>query len=524
MNEIVNTVTDILDFLSGDIYNFYTIYESYIKDLIISKKVNISAIINNETEEQIDGTIFQIITAANSAFITIGVSKDRITSNQELLQDSFLIKRGIFTDYNSFLQVGLKDYINRHLFVIIIEYIIDAEDKILENLDLFDLLPRKFLSNLRILRKKFVISEESKKRFKMFYDDIQTYFNPSNLTFKKIDFEIQIPKEDISEDSILKRLQDARVDNLEVLQHPINRGGSGHQIESQSLLSIFLDFPPVSQSIIDKIRIDVKQLIDFVNSSPEFLDLENLFYCINILKMLGVRNQFETGYIKKILSNYVNGGVFSTGRYHIPNPMSVFYGLSILHELNLLNNGEIIDLLDVEMLLENELTNIVPEKIILHFFTILCLKLLEKNGGIITDKKYLLEPLAEVDIFNLEGFKPAADFFFFLGLMSLLDKNVDFSNFREPYLNELKNRITPDGSLNENITETARSLLSLQLLDLQDKELNIISGLLNFLNQNVNMFKVESKFTEFDWKNDKIAFKIELRMAFWLLLAFSQYL
>ena len=524
MDEIVNVVSDILDFLKGDVYNLYTIYESYIRDLIISKKVNISAIIDNETEDQINSTINQIISTANSAFMTIGVSKEKINSNQDLFQDSFLSKRHIFTDYNSFLQLGLKDYINKHLFVIIIEYIIDAEDKILENLDLFDLLPRQFLSNLRILRKKIVISDESKKSFRTFYNDIETYYNPSNLTFKKIDFKIQEPKEDISEDSILKRLQDARVDNLEVLQHPVSHEGSVHQIESQSLLSIFLDFPPVSQSIIDKIRIDVKQLTNFVNSSPEFLDLENLFYCINILKMLGVRNQFEPEYIKKIVSNFINGGVFSTGRYHIPNPMSVFYGLSILYELDMLNNGEVIDLLDVEMLLENELTNIVPEKIILHFFTILCLKLLEKNGGIITDKNYLIEPLAEVDVFNLEGFKPASDIFFFLGLINLLDKNIDFNNFKEPYLLELKNKITPNGSLNETITETARGLLSLQLLGLQDKELNIISGFLNFLNLNVNMFKVKSNFPEFDWKSDKIAFKIELRMLFWLLLAFSQYL
>ncbi len=524
MDEIVKVVTEILDFLKGDIYNLYSIYDSYIRDLIISKNVNISAIIEIETEEQINDTIVQIISVANSAFITIGVSKDRITSNQDLLQNSFLSKRSIFTDYNSFLQVGLKDYIKKHLFVIIIEYIIDTEDKILENLDLFDLLPREFLSSLRILRKKFTISERSKKRFKMFYNDIETYFNPSNLTFKKTDLDIQEPKEDISEDSILKRLQDARVDNLEVLQHPISRNGSVLQIKSRSLLSNFLDFPPVSQSIIEKIIIDEKQLINFINTSPEFLDLENLFYCINILKMFGVRNQFETGYIKNIVSNYINGGVFSTGRYHIPNPMSVFYGLSILQELDMLNNGEMIDLLNIEMLLENELTSIVPEKIILHFYTILCLKMLEKNGGIITDKMYLIEPLTEVDVFNLEGFKPASDFFYFLGLMSLLDNNIDFSNFREPYLNELKNKVSPDGSLNENITETARSLLSLQLLGLQDKELNLISGLLNFLNENVNMFKNESNFTEFDWKNDKIAFKIELRMLFWLLLAFSQYL
>ncbi len=286
MNEIVNIVSNIIDFLNDDIYHLYKIYESYVRDLIISKKVNISAIIDNETEEEIKNTIFQIITATNSAFVTIGVSKNKIISNQDLFQNDFLSKRSIFTNYISFLQLGLKDYINKHLFVIIIEYIIDAEDKILENLDLFDLLPRNFLSNLRILRKKYVISEESKKRFKIFYNKIGTYFDPSNLTFKKLDFEIQEPKEDLSEETILKRLQDARVDNLEVLQQPTSRERGEKrvsQIESQSFLSNFLDFPSVSHSILEKIRVDVKQLINFVNSSPEFLDLENLFYSINII-------------------------------------------------------------------------------------------------------------------------------------------------------------------------------------------------------------------------------------------------
>jgi len=526
MDEIVNIVSDIIDFLNEDIYNLYKIYESYIIDLLISKNVNISAVIDTDTEEMVNTVIFQIIRSVHSALTTIGVSKNKITSNQVLFQDSFLSRRSIFTDYTSFLQLGLKDYINMHLFVIILEYIINAEDKILENLDLFDLLPQGFLSNLKILRKKFVISEENKKRFKIFYNEIETYFNPSNLTFKQIDFEIQ-SKEEVNEDSILKRLHDARMDNIDVLQHPISHGqgeGSVYQTGSQSLLSIFLDFPTVNQSIIDKLRTNIKHLISFVNSSPEFLDLENLFYCINILKMLGVRNQFETGYIKNIMSNYVNDRVFSTGRYHVPNPSSIFYGLSILYELNMLNNGEMIDLLDSEMFLENELTNFIPEKIVLHFFTILSFKVLEKNGGTISNKKYLINLLKKVDIFNLEGFKPASDIFFFLELMRLLDKNIDFSNFRDPYLSELKNEISPNGSLNDNITETARGLLSLQLLNLQDKELNIISKFVNFLNKNLNMFKVESSFNEFDWKNDKIAFKIELRMNFWLLLALSQYI
>jgi hypothetical protein len=526
MEEIVSTVTKIIDYLNTDVYSFYKIYESYIRDLLISKKVNVSAFLDNETEEKINSTIYNMISATNSAFTTIGVSKNKITSNQVLFQESFLSKRSSFTDYLSFLQHGLKEYINKHLFVIILEYIIDLEEKILENLDLFDLLPRDFLSKLSLLRKKYVISEENKKRFKTFYKEIETYFNPSNLTFRILKFELQESKEVLSEEDLLKQLHEARIDNLEVLHQPISQErieDTVNQIESQSFFHNFLDFPILNQTITEKISVDVKQLTNFVNSSPEFLDLENLFYCINIFKMLGVRNQIEKGYVKNIMRNYVNGGVFSTGRYHVPNSINIYYGLSISNELDLINNGEIIDLLDIEMFLENELTNFVPEKIFQHFFTILCLKMLEKNGGIITDKKYLIDPLTTVNIFNLEGFKTASDLFFFLGLLILLDKNQDFSNFREPYLNELNNAISTDGSLDGSISETARVLLSLFLLDLDGKELNIIPRLLNFLNQNLNMFKEESRLNEFDWKNNKIAFKIELRMLFWLLLAFSQY-
>ena len=526
MDEIVNVVNEIINYLNDDVYKLYKIYETYIRDLIISKKVLISTILDNETEEKVNTTINQVISATNSAFITIGVSKDKITPNQDLFKNSFLDKRSIFTNYLSFLEHGLKDYINKHLFVIILEYIIEPEEKILENLDLFDLLPRGFLNKLNILRKKFVISVENKKSFRLFYSKIETYFNPSNLSFKIVNFDLQVSKEDISEEDLLKRLQDARVDNLEVLQQPIDREqgeDSLHQIESQSLLYSFLDFPSLSQSIIKKIKIDVKQVINLVKSSPELLDLENIFYSINILKMLGVRNQFETGYIKNVMNNFVNGGVFSTGRYHIPNPINIYYGLSILKELNLLNNNEMINLLDIEMFLESELTYFVPEKIILHFFTILCFKMLEKNGGIITDKKYLIDPLTKLDVFNLEGFKPAVDMFFFVGLIKLLDKNIDFSNFKAPYMSELKNMISTDGSLNGSITETAKGLLTLLLLGLNNKEVDIIPELLVFLNQNLNMFKNESSFNDFNWKNNKIAFKIELRMTFWLLLAYSQY-
>ncbi|GAH31511.1 unnamed protein product, partial [marine sediment metagenome] len=145
------------------------------------------------------------------------------------------------------------------------------------------------------------------------------------------------------------------------------------------------------------------------------------------------------------------------------NPISIYHGLSILLELDLLNAFEVVDLLDIEMFLENELNKIFykSEKVALNFFTILSLKLLEKSGGIITTKSHLIEPLANLDLFNLEGFKLSTDMFFYLSLLRLLDNNIDLNNLQAPYVAELEKQILPNGSVNDNITDTARTLLTL---------------------------------------------------------------
>jgi len=248
-----------------------------------------------------------------------------------------------------------------------------------------------------------------------------------------------------------------------------------------------------------------------------------LFYGISIFKMLGEELELEPGYVKNIINNFISGKVFSTGRYHRPNPISIYHGLSILLELDLLNAFEVVDLLDIEMFLENELNNFIPEKIFLNFFTILSFKMLEKSGGIITDKSHLIEPLANLDLFNLEGFKSYADMFFYLGLLKLLDERIDFNNLQASYLTELAKQILPNGSVNSNTTDTARTLLILVLLDSPENEISMTSKLLKFLNQNLNFFIENQDFGDFNWNNNKIAFKIELRMLFWMLLALSQY-
>lgn len=527
MDDIVKILEKFIDHMKEEIYESYEKCSLYITDLIISKKVNVMLDINTEPEEVIRKTIIAIINATNSALKSIGVSTDKLSSDNELFRESFEKNRNIYSNYNSFLQLGLKGYVNRHLFVIFIEYLTDADKIKMENLDLFDLLPREFLNKLNKFKNEIQISEESKNRFKFFISEIWKYFDSSNLTFKLTNFEMKESMDATSEADILKMLQEARMDNIDALKQPVNRIQEQIQLnmrKEQSFLDYFVTFPKLSQSIVEKIGIDINQLSEILKSSQELLDLENLFYTISIFKMLGVERPLEANDIINILSEFVSGRVFSTGKYHIPNPVSIFYGLSILTEIDLMNNSDIIDLLDIEMFLEREVSKFLPEKLTLNFFTVLGLKLLENNGGIITDKSYLIKPLVNLDLFNLDKFKPSSDIFFYLALLRLLDSRVDFSNLKVLYLDRLKQRMQLNGSINNSITESARALLIFRIFNSNDMELNPISNLLNFLNQNLRVFKNTLGTNNFNWKTDKLALKIELRMLFWAIIALSQYI
>ena len=526
MEDLKTIITKLVDLLKEDISEFYETYESYLTDLILSKNIKISLIIDVDEQKDAKNNILSIIASTNSAFITIGVSKSKLTGDLELYQELFEKKKSIFSNYLSFLQLGLKDYTNKHLFIIILDYLIDRNNIIIENLDLFDLLPHEFRNKLNKFRNEYKISGKVKKHLKIFNNELLKYFNPSSLAFKVEDLQIETPLETISEEDILKKLQEARQENIEALIHTSNQIHDDIILNKEikpSFLNYFVSFPKLNQSITDKIVIDIKQLRNFINSSPEFLDLENLFYGINIFKMLGEELELKPGYVKNIINNFISGKVFSTGRYHKPNPVSIYYGLSILFELDLLNASEIVDLLNIEMFLENELDNFMPEKIALSFFTILSLKMLKKSGGIITDISHLIEPLTNLDLFNLEGFKAYSDMFFYLGLLKLLDDRINFNNLQTQYLTELEKQLLPNGSVNGNTTDTARTLLILVLLNSTENEISMTSELLKFLNQNLKFFIENQEFGEFNWNNNKIAFKIELRMLFWMLLAFSQY-
>ena len=239
--------------------------------------------------------------------------------------------------------------------------------------------------------------------------------------------------------------------------------------------------------------------------------------------MLGIEFPFNSIEILEILKNYISEMVFSFSKYDTPDPVSVFYGLAIITELDLVHRTNIINLQAIEDFLMKGFKRFIPEKLKLNFYTLLSLKMLEKNEIISSNKEGFLAQVLGLDLLNLKGFNPTLDIYNHIGFIKILNRNIDLSMFTTPYINELKKILSPNGSIDDLITESARTLLIINLLDLKNQESVICNRLLNFIITSTDFFSLQNINKDFNWRIDKIAYKIELRMLFWALLACTQY-
>ncbi|MFX1353948.1 MAG: hypothetical protein ACFFGP_08320 [Promethearchaeota archaeon] len=528
MENLPDLLADLIKKLRKEILEYYKRCYLYIKDLYSYKKININTKLSDISDELIEKNIYAMISATNSALNTIGIRFEELTQDKELFNNIFKDFDESYLDYNSFFNTQFKPYINKHLFRIILEYIIGIDEKKIQNLDLFDLLPKKFINKLNQFKKQETLDLEQKRYFQQilrrideFYDVNEFLINIDkfNTLFNKI-------KADSSED-ILHLLEEAKKENIQVLGKSFilkESLSSNIQVEIDerfSFLDYFGNFPKLNDEIINKLNININNLVE---TEIKFLDLETLFYYIAILRIIGKDFPFASDEILRLLKNFISGKVFSTGMYHKPNPISILFGLSILAELNLINQTEIIDTLDIEMFLENELKNFLPEKLSLNFYSLLSLRILEKNGGVISNKDHLIKPLIDLDLLRLEDKNLPMDLLYHLGLLKLIDRNINFNIFKNVYNSEIKKLITPKGLINNNLTDTSRALLIYDLLDLKNEEATTVSILYRNLISYSNFFSDENLEEDFNWKNNKLALKVELRMLFWTILASLQYL
>ncbi|MFX1234632.1 MAG: hypothetical protein ACFFBY_08730 [Promethearchaeota archaeon] len=528
--DLPNLLTELKKSLQNEILDYYEKCFFYIKDLYSYKNIDITTKISETTEREIEKGIYAIISATNSALNTIGIPIEELSLEKEIFNNIFKNKRKSYVDFNSFIKSSLKTYINKYLLAIILEYILRIDEKKIQNLDLFDLLPKKFLKKLNQFKQQEIFALEEKPYIQQIINKIDSFYDVNNFIIDKEKYHSLVKNiKDDSNNEILRQLEKAKKDNIEVLGKPtLLKSGPPDKFfdiidKKVSFLDYFGKFPLLDTKMLEKLSINIENLINSVENDVTFLDLENLFYFISNLKIIGRGLPFNSGEILNLLKNFVSGKVFSTGMYHKPNPISNLFGLSILSELNLLDKTEMIDMFEIEMFLEKELKNFLPEKLSFNFYSLLSLKILERNGGVISNKNHLIKPLIDLDLMLLENKNLPMDIFYHLGILKIIDKDINFNIFKNVYNTEIKKLISPQGLINNNLTDTSRALLIYDLLDFKDEEFITVNNLFRNIIRYANFFSNENLEEDFNWKNNKLAFQVELRMLFWTLLASLQY-
>jgi hypothetical protein len=224
-----------------------------------------------------------------------------------------------------------------------------------------------------------------------------------------------------------------------------------------------------------------------------------------------------------ILRNFINNRIFSSSKDDIPDSINIFYGLAILSELDLLNKTNLIDLNEIENFIRLDLEKFIPEKLTLNLHSLLCLKILTKFRKILLNEDLIYKSLSQTNILRLENFKPSLDIYNHLSSLRILEKQDTFNNIKTTYINEITSLNISDTSDHNLITESARILLILDLLNLKDNQSKLSNTLLNLILNTTNFFHDKKLFREFNWRDHKLAFKIELEILYWALLASSQY-
>ena len=515
LSELLNNISTNF---TNEIFQFYERFYSYTLDLINHKNIDFDKeIVKGDKEISI------LINSINSALNTTGIPITEL-SNQATLKDSFrdAFNAGESNFKNLFDKAG-RDFINRHLFKSILEYLLDIDSIKIENLDLFDLLPLNFKDKLDEFKKNLSISDDDKRKMKSLISTITNNFDVSTLKFTHV----QANESEVGTE-ILQKLHEAKERNIQTLKNPqmqkipIATFASQEtipDIEKSFYFDYFGNFPSLNSKKAQSIKIDLNQFSEIVSNMDLFMDLENLFYFISILKMYGLKDLL--GYEKTItiLRNFIKGSIFSSGMYHISNPISNFYGLSILSELNILKeeNSDLVDFLDIEMFLESEIKNFIPSKFLLNYYTLLSLKILERHNITIMDKSRLLNSQLSLNFSNIDPKDLPRDILYHLTLIKLIDKNYQINN---GFLNyNFDGLLSPNGLINNNVTDSSRVLLILDLVNQKDKDFS--KRLINSILSNFEAFF--EIYPQFNWKTDIVALKTELRLLFWFSLAMLRY-
>ncbi|MFX0020857.1 MAG: hypothetical protein ACFE9S_00905 [Candidatus Hermodarchaeota archaeon] len=545
MKEITDILSVFFNIFRNDLLEYYQKSRSYLKDLIIYKKINLTKKFDTENENQVQIDLEQILKAIKTGLNTIGIPIEQLNEYQKDFLKNVSTEMNKLSDYNSYFELYLQRYANILLLDILFDYLLNIDEKKLENVNLFDLLPPYFISKLNEFKRSHFNNIEIVETFKQ--KNYKKFINFTDLTIVK-------PEEGPS-DNILNQLREAKEGFIETLKTPkkellkqsidtikndiilgedISRPKVSKpvpQIEksldlvlnTNTFIDYFGNFIPIHHGIINKIKVDKLSLINLKVVNLEFFDLENLYYYISILKMLNIEIPFTQPEIIEIIKKYVNSWVFSSSINNVPDSINIFYGLAIFLELNLLNKTDIIDLQEIINFIKNGLELAVPEKLQLNLYSILCIKLIMKIQKKRLNQQINIGSIFDLDLKEYRNFKPTLDMYHHLTILKITGKEEIINKLKLLYAEEIKKIILPNGSIDDLVTESSRALLILDLLDLKQYENELWNNISNYILTKTEFFTTENLDSRFNWRSDAFAFKIELQMLYWALLAFTIY-
>jgi hypothetical protein len=176
----------------------------------VYKKINLNQKIDTENENQINLALDQILKAIKTGLNTIGIPIEQLNANQKDFLEAVAKQRSKISDYNSYFELYLQKYVNSLLFDIIVDYLINIDEKKLENVNLFDLLPPYFISKLNEFKRSHFSKIETVEIFNQ-----QNYKNFINFTDL-----VLIKPQEFPRDNILNQLREAKEGFIETLKTP----------------------------------------------------------------------------------------------------------------------------------------------------------------------------------------------------------------------------------------------------------------------------------------------------------------
>jgi len=571
MEDISQILTEFLTLFRNEILEYYKLTNSYLKDLVGYKNIDLATQIHTVSEGIKNNTYEKILKAIKTGLNTLGIPITKLNESQNNFLKFAVGRSSEFPTYNSYIDFYQRNYTNKLLFEILLEYLLDIDSNKIQNLKLFDLLPQRFLEKLSEFKERNLSNSQIKEALTL--QNYTEYIDFSNLRIKKntpikqADPTKVLMKEKEKEKDILLLLQEAKEANIKTLETPkkdiisskkslekdilskekkshldfsiqkqqtkavskdikIERG-SPIRIPSlkrrETLLDSFGNFQPLHQEIMNKFEIDK---VSFLNSrvrNANYMDLENLFYYISNLRMLNIDNPFSTIEILEILKNFVHENIFSSSKDKLPDAKSIFFGLAIITQLNLTESIDFINIEEIKKFIDANLKDFLPEKVESNLYSLLSLKIITPEGFTKIDNSKALDPIKNLDVTRLGNNKPIRDIFNHLALLILLNMENKISEIKIPYFNKLKKLIASNGSINNLYTDSTKALLIIDLLELKELKPDICSDLLNYLMKSTTFFSLANLKKEFNWRNHQLGYKIELKMLFWALFASSRY-